>query len=67
MAIVALNLAMYIEILTLTFPGHFLALAALANVSKNICFLLAAASKASINMQLSKNNNIGDISGKNVS
>ncbi|CDW83257.1 UNKNOWN [Stylonychia lemnae] len=67
MAIFALNVAMYIEILTLSFPHHFLLLASLANVGKNICFLLASASRASINMQLSKNNNIGDISGKSVS
>lgn len=67
MAIFALNVAFYIEILTLSFPNHFLLLASLANVGKNICFLLASASRASINMQLSKNNNIGDISGKSVS
>jgi hypothetical protein len=47
---VALNLAIYIEILTLKFPGHFLLLASIANVSKNICFLLSAASRASINV-----------------
>ncbi len=67
MAMVALNISIYIEILTLRFPHHFLALASLANVGKNICFLLASASRASINMQFSKNNNIGDLSGKNVS
>lgn len=67
MAIFALNVSMYIEILTLTFPNYFLALASLANVGKNICYLLASASRASINLQLAKNNNIGDISGKSVS
>ena len=67
MAMVALNISIYIEILTLKFPDHFLLLASLANVGKNICFLLASASRASINMQFSKNNNIGDISGKSVS
>jgi len=67
MAMVALNISIYIEILTLKFPSYFLALALLANVGKKICFLLASASRASINMQFSKNNNIGDISGKSVS
>ena len=67
MAMVALNISIYIEILTLKFPDHFLLLASLANVGKNICFLLASASRASINMQFSKNNNIGDISVKSVS
>lgn len=50
MAMVALNISIYIEILTLRFPEHFLLLASLANVGKNICFLLASASRASINM-----------------
>lgn len=67
MAMLALNASMYIEILTLSFPTYFLALASLANVGKNICYLLASASRASINLQLAKNNNIGDISGKSVS
>ena len=34
---------------------------------KNICFLLASASRASINMRFAKNNNMGEISGKAVS
>lgn len=67
MAGVALNLSIYIEILTLKFPQHFLALASIANVGKNICFLLSSASRASINVQFAKRNNIGDISGKSVS
>lgn len=47
---VALNISIYIEILTLRFPNHFLTLASIANVGKNICFLLSAASRASINV-----------------
>jgi len=67
MAIIALNLSIYVEILTLKFPGHFLALASTANIGKNIFFLLSAASRASINVYFAKRNNIGDISGKSVS
>lgn len=67
MAMVAMNIAIYIEIMTLRFPNHFLALASIANVGKNICFLLASASRASINVKFAKRNNIGDISGKSVS
>lgn len=67
MSMVALNISIYIEILTLRFPNHFLALASIANIGKNICFLLSAASRASINVQFAKRNNIGDISGKSVS
>lgn len=36
-------------------------------MGKNICWLLAAASRASINMQFAKQNNIGDLAGKSVS
>ena len=39
----------------------------LANVGKNICWLLASASRGSINMRFAKRNNMGDISGKAVS
>lgn len=46
MAVVYLNIAIYIEILTLTFPSWFLFLASTANIGKNIFFLLAAASRA---------------------
>lgn len=67
MAQVALNISIYIDILTLKFPHHFLLLASIANVGKNICFLLSSASRASINARFAKNNNIGDISGKSVS
>ena len=67
MAMIALNISIFIEIMTLKFPHHFLLLASFANVGKNICFLLAAASRASINVRFAKRNNIGDISGKSVS
>jgi hypothetical protein len=45
MAMLALNISIYIEIMTLAFPHMFLFLASTANVGKNICFLLAAASR----------------------
>lgn len=67
MAQVALNISIYIDILTLKYPHHFLLLASIANVGKNVCFLLSSASRASINMRFAKRNNIGDISGKSVS
>lgn len=67
LAQVALNIAIYIDILTLKYPHHFLLLASIANVGKNVCFLLSSASRASINVRFAKMNNIGDISGKSVS
>lgn len=67
MSMLALNLSIYIEIMTLQYPNHFLLLASIANVGKNICFLLASASRGSINMRFAKRNNMGDISGKTTS
>ena len=62
-----LNAAILIEIMTLKFPHLFLFLASTANMGKNICFLMAAASRAQINMRFAKQNNIADIAGKSVS
>ena len=62
-----LNLSILIEIMTLKFPHLFLLLASTANMGKNICFLMAAASRAQINMRFAKRNNIADIAGKSVS
>jgi len=67
MSMFALNVSIYIEIMTLVFPNHFLLLASVANAGKNICYLLASASRGSINMRFAKQNNMGDISGKAVS
>lgn len=67
MAMFALNVSILIEILTLKFPHLFLLLASIANVGKNICYLLASASRSQINMRFALKNNMGDISGKSVS
>jgi hypothetical protein len=67
MSILVLNLAFWVEITALAFPAYFLAIASLANVGKNICFMLSSASRASINLRFAKNNNIADIQGKAVS
>ena len=67
MSILALNLAIYTEIATLSFPQHFLILASVANAGKCIFFLLATASRGSVNMRFAKRNNMGDISGKYIS
>lgn len=66
-AMSSLNLSILIEIMTLKFPNYFLLLASTANAMKNICFLMAAASRAQINMRFAKQNNIADIAGKSVS
>jgi len=67
LSMLTLNASIFIEIMSLKCPQHFLLLAYIANVGKNICFLLASASRGSINMRFAKKNNMGDISGKSVS
>ena len=67
LALFSLNVAVLIEIMTLKFPHLFLLLASVANVGKNICYLLASASRSQINMRFAKRNNMGDITGKSVS
>lgn len=66
-AMLTLNIAIIVEILTLRFPTMFLMLASAANMGKNVFFLMAAASRAQINMMFAKQNNIADIAGKSVS
>ena len=67
MAIISLNAGILIEVLTLNFPSHFLVLASIANMIKSIGFIMSSAARASINLQMAKSNNIGDIAGKSVS
>ena len=67
MSILVLNWAFWIEITALLKPQWFLLIASLANVGKNICFILSSVSRASINLSFAKANNIADIQGKSVS
>ena len=67
LSIAVLNIAFWIEIMTLAFPQHFLLIASIANVGKNVCFMLSSASRASINVRFAKANNVADIQGKAVS
>ena len=46
-----MNLAVLIEIMALKFPHLFLLLAATANTAKNICFLMASATRAQLNVR----------------
>jgi hypothetical protein len=61
MSIAVLNLAFWVEITALACPQYFLAIASLANVFKNVCFMLSSASRASINYRFAKSNNIADL------
>ena len=58
---------MFIEVSALAFPKFFLLIASLANVGKNISFMLSSASRSAIHLRFAKQNNIADIQGKSVS
>ncbi|CAI2361219.1 unnamed protein product [Moneuplotes crassus] len=66
MCMILFNISIIVEMITLRFPGAFIYLASLANMGKNVTFLCAAATRASINLRFAKKSNIGDIAGKGV-
>ena len=59
-----LDFAAFLETLTLFFPTMFLPLAAAANCGKNVSFLAASASRASIHNTLAASGNLADITAK---
>jgi hypothetical protein len=64
---VAMEAACLIEILTPLASAHFLLLASVANVSKNIAFLSASASRAAIHQSFAIYQNLADITAKSGS
>lgn len=66
MCMLLMNLSIIVEMATLRFPGAFIYLASIANIGKNVTFLCASATRASINLKFAKHNNIGDIASKAV-
>lgn len=58
------NTGVAFELLTLTFPHLFLVLASCANIFKGLSGVTNGACKASINKEMSKTNNMGDITAK---
>lgn len=67
LASILLDLSILLEILTPLFPTLFLPLAALANIGKNIAWLSASASRASIHRSLIKRENLADVTAKSGS
>jgi len=62
---ISLDIATMLEILSPLFPaGSFLLIASLANVGKNISFLSASASRASLHQSLALRNNLADVTAK---
>ena len=60
----AINGAIVLEAASPFAPGMFLAIASSANVAKNVGWLCASASKASVHKSFAKTNNLADITAK---
>ncbi|TYZ66731.1 hypothetical protein PybrP1_007165, partial [[Pythium] brassicae (nom. inval.)] len=61
---VALDAAVLLEILTPLAPAHFLPLASLANVAKNISWLSASATRAGFHNSFALRENLADVTAK---
>lgn len=64
---VALDAAVLVEILTPMFPAYFLPMASIANVSKNISWLSASATRAGFHNSFALRENLADITAKSGS
>lgn len=61
---VILQFSTFIETLTVTFPQLFLPIAAIANIGKNVSWLIGGGTRASLHNSLSKSANLGDVTSK---
>ncbi|KAI9209249.1 vitamin B6 photo-protection and homoeostasis-domain-containing protein [Polychytrium aggregatum] len=61
---IAIQAATFAELLTPLFPQFFLPMASFSNVGKNIGWLAASATKASMHKGFGKEDNLGDITAK---
>lgn len=62
-----MEVSTWLEVITPLFPSHFLLLATLANIGKNISWLAISATRAGINYGFVKAHNMGDITAKEAS
>lgn len=60
----ALDGAIALEIATPLFPTHFLLLASIANIGKNVAWLSASATRANMHQSFSKVGNLADVTAK---
>jgi hypothetical protein len=63
-AAVSIQASTLLEVLTPFFPGSFLLLASVSNVGKNIGWLAASASRATMNKGFALSDNLGDVTAK---
>lgn len=64
LAVLAMYVASFIEISTLAQPSYFLLFASVANLVKNIAWIILSATRASQLVQMSKTGNLGDLTAK---
>jgi hypothetical protein len=62
-----LGVAVVLEACTSLFPGAFLPVAALANIGKNMAWISASATRASIHQSFCRENNLADVTAKAAS
>jgi hypothetical protein len=63
----AMDVSSLLEVVAPLFPRSFLFIASMANIGKNIAFLTASASRAKLHQELSRSDNLGDITAKATS
>lgn len=63
---VSLNISCAIEMVTPLYPGHFLLLASIGTLGKNISVMSGSASRAAIHLHLCKENNLADLTAKSA-
>lgn len=63
----AMDASSLLEVIAPLFPRSFLFIASTANIGKNIAFLTASASRAKLHQELSRDDNLGDITAKSTS
>lgn len=63
-AVMAMECASFIELLTPLAPSYFLLLGSTANIGKNISFLAASASRAAIHKSFAVQENLADVTAK---
>lgn len=61
---IALDSAMFLELLTPLVPQYFLPIASVANIGKNVSFLAASASRATIHKSFAIHENLADVTAK---
>jgi hypothetical protein len=63
----ALVVSTLVEIMTPLFPKLFIPMASIANIGKNVSWLAASATRASINLSFTRKDNLADITAKSGS